>query len=372
MRVGMFTYGMAENLTGIGRYAVELTCALRRVDPNIEIVLLNPYPESKLAWYRDFETYPVPSLKKLPAVMAIGSGVLAGAARRLKLDVLHDPCGIAPFLAPRFGVRRIVTVHDAIPRTLPHTQPLLTRIVFRTSLRAARWSADAILTVSTSARDDLVHHLGYRADSVHVTSNGVHYPSDDDLRRYRSRLPEVCERLGITAPYLFWVGGPNPRKNLGTLVRTFGELRQRGHDLCLVLAGPGLVDLGAVQAAMREFGTSVVVPGHVDDEALHVLYTGTAALVFPSLYEGFGLPVLEAMSHAAPVVASNRSSLPEIVGDAGLLVDPNDVPALADAVQQVVEDENVRGRLARGAREKSRQFTWERVASGCLEVYCAG
>lgn len=100
MRVGFFTYGMGQKLTGIGRYAVELTRNLRRIEPSLEIVLLNPYPKSKLEWYQEFETYPVPSLEMVPAAATIGNLVLHQVARRLMLDILHDPCGIAPFVWP--------------------------------------------------------------------------------------------------------------------------------------------------------------------------------------------------------------------------------------------------------------------------------
>src|SRR2546423_14607762 len=119
MRVGLFTYGMANRLTGIGRYTQELSYGLRRLAPDLEIILLNPYPASPLSWYRDLPTYHLPLLKLLPAAATLGSVELARAASALKLDVLHDPCGIAPFLAPRFGVRRVVTVHDAIPYLHP-------------------------------------------------------------------------------------------------------------------------------------------------------------------------------------------------------------------------------------------------------------
>jgi glycosyltransferase involved in cell wall biosynthesis len=363
---------MADRLTGIGRYTHELTYALRRLDPALDIILLNPYPGSRLPWYRDFPTYPVPSLKLLPGVVGWGSAVLARAARALHLDVLHDPCGIAPFLAPRLGVFRVVTVHDAIPYVYPEAHQFLTRFVFRTLVPAARWTADAILTDSRSARRDLIRHVGFRPDRVHVTRLGVNLPSPSQIEACRRAVTEVTERYGITTPYFLYVGALNPRKNVPRLLAAFEEVRARHSQVKLVIVGPETWAADETLARCRHMGDAVRLTGFVSDQTVHILYAGAAALVFPSLYEGFGLPPLEALAHGTPVITSNTSSLPEVVGEAGVLVDPYDVHAIARAMEQLLVDEKLAGSLRRAGRERALEFSWECTARETLHIYQRG
>lgn len=363
MRVGFFTYGMDRSLSGIGRYAVELTRALKKLEPGLEIVLLNPYPHSELPWYREFENYPVPSLAKVPFAASIGNLVLHQAARRLGLDILHDPCGIAPFLMPFPGYRRVVTVHDAVPLATPDLQPLATRLIFRTLVPWTRFSADAVLTVSHHAAGDLERLAAIPRAKLHVTYNGVNPPPPMTHSEVRGAL----ERLGIEPPYFLYVGNLVARKNLPRLVQAFRMLRQDIPEATLVI-------VGAKQWKSRELFqqdlTHVLIPGYVRDEDLHALYYGARALVFPSLYEGFGIPAVEAMAHGTPVLASSASSLPEVVGEAALLVDPTSSQAICEGMRRLWEDAPLRERLRQKGLERSRMFTWEKTALSTLEVYC--
>lgn len=372
MKVGVFTYGIeGERMTGIARYTVELTRALRRVDPTLEITLLNPYPESDHPWYREFPTYPLPSLKRLPLAATLGNWQLHRAARELELDVLHDPCGIAPFVVPRGEARyaRVTTVCDAIPLVYPRTQPLLTRAVFHTLVRASGRTADAILTISEASRRDLVRTLGMPDAKIHVTllaSNEPATPLPGEV------VDAVLTRVGATPPYLLYVGALHPRKNLPRVLEAFARVRDEAPEARLVVVGPpswGASDV--LKQVLARTGDGVTFTGFVSDADLQALYQGAHALVFPSLYEGFGLPPLEAMGHGTPVITSNVSSLPEVVGDAALLVDPLSVDAIADAMRRVLGDAELRADLARRGRERSRVFSWEATARGTLEVYRA-
>ncbi len=369
MRVGLFTYGMRDRLTGIGRYAHELSYALRDLDPQVELILLTPYPDSPLPWYRDFPCHPLPTLSRLPAVIALGSVLLERAARGLALDVLHDPCGIAPFAAPRSTVRRVVTIHDAIPFVHPEVQPPLTRLVFHTLVRAARWTSDAVITVSKSARTDLLRHTAIAPARLHAIPRGIRLPRDEDLAEWRQGFAPVAERHDIAQPYILYVGACNPRKNVGRLIEAFARVRGRHARARLVLVGPD----SPLARALR--GTSVWDPTrmrfleYVDTATLHVLYANAAAVAVPSLYEGFGLPVLEAMAHGAPVVASDRSSLPEVLGDCGLLIDPMDTAALASALDRILADKERAATLARLGRERAQGFTRGAEAAATLAVY---
>lgn len=369
MRVGFFTYGMDEQLTGIGRYAVQLSYALKRLEPALEIVLLNPYSDSPNPWYQDFESYPLPRLRKLPAAASLGNLSLHRAALKLELDILHDPCGVAPFLMPAPRYKRVTTVHDAIPFIYPRTQPLLTRAVFQTLVRATRLTADAVLTVSHAAAEDLKTYLRLREADLFVTPLGstlpAKQPSEDEYR-------EVLTRLNAKRPYFLYVGALHPRKNLARTLEAFVDLRKRRQDAQLVIVGPaswGAHEVLRTVETSAADDASVIFPGYVSDDALHVLYTKAHALVFPSLYEGFGLPALEAMARGTPVITSNVSSLPEVVGDAGILVDPRSTTAITDAMQRLLEDEALYKTLRAKSAQRAGRFTWEHTAQKTLDAY---
>lgn len=368
LRVGFFTYGMEDHLTGIGRYTEMLTKELKRLCPSWEIVLISPYPESPLGWYREFVVYPVPALKLLPSVLARGSRLLARAAQDLGLDVLHDPCGIAPF----FGAwpertRRIVTIHDAIPLHHPEYQPLLTRLVFRTFLPQTRRTADGVITVSHHAASDLVSWLHLDPERLVVTPLGVDAPSPDAL--LPSIEPPAFDAWGVRPPYFLFVGAVSPRKNLARLLQAFARVKAHHPTVQLVLAGPETAERTRLLRESGPLAKAVAVPGYVDAERLHQLYRGAVAVVYPSLYEGFGLPVLEAMAHGCPVITSNVSALPEVAGDAALLVDPTSADEIARAMEQVLIDPSGRQALIRKGRARAAEFPWAATAKATVAAY---
>jgi glycosyltransferase involved in cell wall biosynthesis len=367
MRVGFFTYGMNQKLTGIGRYAVELTRALKTLEPTLDILLLNPYPSSELAWYKEFETYPVPQLRLMPYAASLGNFTLHQAAKKLNLDILHDPCGIAPFISPG-GYKKITTVHDAIPFIYPETQPLLTRLVFQTLIRAAKFTADAVITVSEDAAKDIQHHIGIAPNKLHVTPNGVHpAPTFSE-----AQCQQTLQQLGISKSYFLYVGALHPRKNLSRVLEAFTPLSKTYSETQLVIVGPPSWGANETLAEILENAKAskrVLFTNYVSDEVLHQLYGGAHALVFPSLYEGFGLPALEAMSHGTPVITSNVSSLPEVVGDAALLVDPKSVDAIREAMARLLTDAALRHSLSVKGKARAAKFTWQETARKTLEIY---
>ncbi len=370
IRVGFFTYGMGATLTGIGRYALELSYALQARYPQLDIILISPYPDSKLSWYQDFEVYHVPPLKRLPSVLTFGSFILAKVARQMQLDILHDPCGIAPF----FGrwperTRRIVTVHDAIPLRHPEYQPWMTRLVFGQFLPRAKNRTDRLITVSDNARDDLVSHLGYLPEQVAVTYPGVRLPSSEQLEQWREEIDAVRGKWGISRDYFLFVSAVSPRKNVPRLLEAFSQVNELMPNTSLILAGPTTPEISAIIQRMGIAGKSVFTLGYVDELDLHRLYTNARAVVYPSLYEGFGLPALEAMAHGTPIISSNTSSLPEVVGEAGWLIDPTDSHALARAMVEVLRDPDARKSALTQGRQRAANFSWEATASAAWDVY---
>lgn len=360
MRIGFLTYGFPDKLTGIGRYTSELTRALRDLDAGLEIVLLNPYPDARHPWYREFEAVSIPSLQRLPALATLGNVVVHRAALAARLDVLHDPCGVAPFLMPTRAYKRVTTVHDAIPLVYPSSQPPLTRLLFHTLIRWSGTTADAIVTVSETSARDLHRHLGLPLDKLHVTPLGVTLPEE---------AATLADEFAGLAPYLLAVGALHPRKNLARTLEAFTRL---GGGARLVIVGPPSwgadATLEGVLAGSRDH-PNVRYTGFVDDATLDALYRHATALVFPSLYEGFGLPALEAMARGTPVIASATSSLPEVVGDAGLLVDPTSTDAIASAMRRVLDDADLRRDLSVRGLERAAGFRWTDTGRKTLELY---
>jgi glycosyltransferase involved in cell wall biosynthesis len=295
---------------------------------------------------------------------------IATVARRDRLDIIHDPFGVSPFFVPRrvapFG--RVLTLHDMIPFIYPETHARLTNMLFRRYIPRSLRFVDRIITDSESSRTDIVRFLRFPAERVNAIPIGAapHFAPTSPEERQRVR-----QRYGLPNNYILTVGSLNPRKNLETLFSAFHQLLQRSLPHKLVIVGPTAWKSAGIFQRMRSLGIErdVVLTGFVGDADLPALYGGASVFVFPSLYEGFGLPPLEAMACGTPVVTSNRSSLPEVVGDAGLLVDPHDADAIATAIERLAADSELSAGLIDRGLARARSFTWERAAHAHRRVY---
>ncbi|MGQ9598820.1 MAG: glycosyltransferase family 4 protein [Anaerolineae bacterium] len=288
-------------------------------------------------------------------------------------DLLFVPSHVLPLLHP---ARNVVTIHDLGYLYYPHAHPLSQNLYLRWSTRYNARHASRILADSEATRQDLIHHYGIPADKIVRV-----YPGRDE-----SLAPvtdptirtAVRERYGVKEPYLLYVGTLHPRKNLVRLIQAFASLLgfltsaswPLAADLQLVLAGQKgwLADDILDQVRRWSLQGRVIMTGYVPDADLPGLLSGALAFVFPSLYEGFGLPVLEAMACGVPVVCSNVSSLPEVAGEAALLVDPLDTHALSLALGQIVTNEELRRRLVERGFDQIQRFSWRRCAQETLQV----
>jgi glycosyltransferase involved in cell wall biosynthesis len=244
----------------------------------------------------------------------------------------------------------VVTVHDLVPVLFPDTMTPWSRLYARATTSRVLGSADIIVVPSHDTANDLTSHLGVSSDRIRVVWNGV-----DSV--FFSAAPAESP---ITGPYILFVGTPEPRKNLPRLVEAMESLRAQGLPHRLVVAGGG--GWGRVQLDPE----SVHIVGRVSDSELLSLYAHAGCLALPSLHEGFGLPAAEAMAAGTPVVAGARGALPEIVGSAGVLVDPYDVNAIAAGIESALAD---RERLAVAGRARAKQFSWETAAESMVSIY---
>jgi glycosyltransferase involved in cell wall biosynthesis len=288
---------------------------------------------------------------------------LAVRARQDRVTVFHAPHYVCPPVLP---CPAVITVHDLIHLRFPHRRPGAT-LYARVMLRLAVRRAARLITVSRSTCRDLTTRLGAPAAKIRVIPNGVdpafRPPAGD-------RAPAATPAgLHLASPYFLFVGNPLPHKNLPRLLDAFAGLPEVLGGL--VLAGIPERTRAAVarDCAQRGLETRVTIMAPLPVEQLAALYQGAQALVCPSLWEGFGLPALEAMACGTPVIAADRGALPEVVGDAGLLVDPTSVDALREAMYTLAGQASLRAALRVAGPARARAFSWRHVAEATSAVY---
>ncbi len=279
-------------------------------------------------------------------------------------DVLFVPGHVIPVVHPAGSV---ATIHDLGHLRYPEAYP-------RSMLKYLAWSTDHnvrcaahLLADSQATKQDLVNHLGVAPERVTVVYPGLRDPCGPP--QDRAAVDRVLAEYGIEGPYVLYVGTLQPRKNVERLIEAFAKARKAGRlRERLVLAGRiGWLPDGILRR-LSAAGEEVTLAGYVPDDHLPALYAGATLFVLPSLFEGFGMPVLEAMACGAPVLAADSSSLPEVVGEGGVLFDPLDADALAEAIRWLCEHEAFREELRQQGFKQARKFTWEDAARRTLEV----
>jgi glycosyltransferase involved in cell wall biosynthesis len=262
-------------------------------------------------------------------------------------------------------IAQVVTIHDLVWRYAPHTMKPLSSIADKIMIGKAIRSADRVLVVSENTGRDVSIQYRSAATRVRLVKPGIaRLPKPQDLSELRS--------IGIDRPYVLFVGTLEPRKNLERLLEAYGHLpmsvRQQYPLVVVGGKGWGHVD---VHHFVRSFNLEglVHVTGFVSDEQLSTLYAHARLVAMPSLYEGFGLPLIEAMSYGVPVLTSNISSLPEVAGDAGVLIDPFNVSSIAAGLVRVLTDDTLHEILSASALSRSKLFSWDKAAQGALAVF---
>lgn len=291
--------------------------------------------------------------------------ILPRQARRARLDVLHMPANIIPV---RVSCPTVVTILDTTVLESPQNFTLWHRNYSRFLIPWAAKHASRIITISEQSKRDIVRLLGIDEKKVVVT----HLAASSRFQLVTSSaISEIKLRYKLRDRFILIVGTLEPRKNLKRLLRALSLLRQYDDSFNLVHAGPQgwLFEDIMEEVSQLELGDSVRFLGHVPLNDLVVLYNAATLFVYPSLYEGFGLPVLEAMSCGCPVVTSNISSLPEVIGDAGILVDPYNEKEISAAIKEIWLNDSIAKDLGKKGLDRSKIFSWERCARETYDVY---
>jgi glycosyltransferase involved in cell wall biosynthesis len=290
------------------------------------------------------------------------------ALRRERVDLFHAPHYVLP---PLVRCPSVVTIHDCIHLMFPQYLPNRWALAYaRTSISLAAKRSTRVLTVSESSKRDIQRFVDIPSSKVDVIYNS--YDPRFGVEPAEETVDRVRERYQLQSEFVLYAGNVKPHKNLERLIEAFHIVRARGLDhLKLVMIGDDISKYTALRRAVHQHQLHNYVRflGYVPEETLAVMYRLAGVFVFPSLYEGFGLPPLEAMASGTPVVTSNVSSLPEVAGDAAVLVDPYSAEAIADGMYRVLTDNNLRSDLRRRGPERARQFSWESSVRRVREIY---
>ena len=375
MRLGVDGLPLLEIKTGVGRYTFELATALRPLSDDLKVFFY--YGRS---WNRDIvsthvdEGYSITgkvsaALKKcLPVALKghLRNQIFNWGCRHNQLDLYHA----TNYVAPEFDIPLVVTVHDLSFMRYPETHPARRLSWLSGGFSSTIKRARQILTVSEFSKNEIVELLGVDPVNITIAYNGV----DSRFRPLQPDFLRAKLKKWSLEPdgYLLSVGTLEPRKNLTTLFKAYellpDEIKNNWPMVVVGMAGWKEKNILKEMDALIRKGNLIPL-GYLSDEQLSVIYAGAKLFVYPSLYEGFGIPPLEAMACGIPVISSNRASLPEVVGQAGVLVDPEDVSAIAQALESVLADSQKSRTMSRMGLQQASKFTWRACAEKTFGVY---
>jgi glycosyltransferase involved in cell wall biosynthesis len=367
MRIGIDVGILREERRGVGHYLSNLLEKFLELDRDDEFYFYTPRPiKSEIReeiikkgannWHLRIGTLPLP-----------GSFWLQTEGRHLiikdEIDTLFAPAHIAPLNLPK-RIKKVLAVHDLLPILYPGTMANYNLFVHKIFFKKSIAEVDVIITMSETTKNDLIRYLGVKRERIEVIYEGV----GEIFHPYeKAAVIENRHRYGLERPYILSCGTLEPRKNYAVLLSAFKRLKT---DYDLVIIGKKGWKYGEVFAWIEKLNLAkwVKLLGYVPQDSLPLFYCGAEIFVFPSLYEGFGLPLLEAMACGVPVVSSNASCLPEIGGDACLYFAPHSVEDLVSQMERLLSDTNLRKELAKRGIERAREFTWEKTARKTLQV----
>jgi glycosyltransferase involved in cell wall biosynthesis len=362
MRIGIVV--LCKTLGGPKIYGYNLVRALSSTGTKDEYVVLTDNVED----FKDVSNIS-PLLIKLKSLYSLAWWdylSISNTARGLGLQLLHNTKSVLPFF---ISCRSIVTIHDMAPFLFPHTFPRSHRMYLQYSTARAGRKADLIITVSQNSKRDIMQLLNVNEDKIHVIYNGL----DEDFKPVNDdTLRSVRQKYGIGEKVILYVGTLQPRKNVDLIIKAYSKLRKENKiEHQLVIAGRKGWMVRELDSLIDDLNLKedVLFTGYIPRHELPSLYNLAEIFVYPSSYEGFGLSVLEAMACGIPVITTNKSSLPEIVGNAGVLLNDLHEETLAEAMWTLIGSDSLRQEYRERGIAKSKKFSWTKTAEDHLRVY---
>jgi len=366
MNIGLDLRFWRSSTAGLGRYSRNLLTELLAIDKgNRYTAIITPEDESEF-------TLQAPNLSKI--VVPIGHYSLAeqtklpGILRQQNFDLVHFANFNHPLL---YRGKFVVTIHDLIMHFFPtgrKKDSFWRQLAYRRVMADCR-RARKVIVPSHSTKNDLVKHLQFPSEIITVTYEG----SEAEFRPHSpAETKAIKEKLHLPERFLLFVSRWEPYKGIGVLLEAFAQIRQALPEVGLVICGrpsPQAPEIATLIAKCQQSGEPIITPGFLSDEDLAALYSAASVFVHPSQYEGFGIMILEAFAAGAPVVTSNASSLPEVAGDAALLIDPNNKEKIAQAILSVLSDKKLAEQLRQKGLVRTKQFSWRQMAEETLVIY---
>lgn len=364
MKVGVDARLLSRPLTGIGRYTLEL-CRVLSKEPNISLYLYSPAPiQSDVVLSLPSANIRTKNWNNGLLRQLWGESYLPLWAKKDEVDVFWGPAHRLPRWLPK-NIARVVTIHDLVWKYAGDTMRTFSRLLERYQMPAAVRTADEVVADSRATADAIKKEFLININKLSVVPLGASLA--ENVASF-----EILQEQGINRPYFLFVGTLEPRKNLIRLLTAYSHLSGPSKEQAiLVIAGGkgwGGIDLNDTVADLA-LGKYVHILGYVDDSTLATLYANALFLAMPSLYEGFGLPLVEAMVHGTPVLTSNNSSMPEVAGNAGLLIDPLDIHSIEKGLEEMVSNHTLRNNLANNAQENVSKFNWDTAAKELVSVF---
>ncbi len=367
IRIAIDAHTVGTKLGGNESYAVNLIEALAQIDSTNNYTIYVTTNEARDRFSNRWPNFKVRSTLPHTPLIRIPL-TLSAELRKHPVDVLHVQFTAPPFCPCPF----VVSIHDLSFEHLPQTFKRRSRTQLRLTVRHSARRAARILSLSEHTRGDIVETYGIEPNRIEAIPLAApdHFCRVNDKRE----LQRVRHNYGIEGDYILSVGSIQPRKNLARLIKAYAQLRgDCSADKLpkLVLVGKCAWLYDETLRALDQVGVkdSVVLTGYVPESDLPAIYSSALCFVYPSYFEGFGLPPLEAMKCGTPVIVGNQTSLPEVVGNAGLTVDPFDVDAIAGAIRRLMNDPALRAELSQKGQERASTFTWRETASRTLQIY---
>jgi len=368
MKVGIIADRLNRTLAGVGKYVYNLIKELSKINrENIflinyingsifnlnELIIKNPFDflPKKYAYY-SWHLYLNYYFKN----------------KRLDLDIIHSPENVTLFVKLKEGQKKVITVHDIMPYIFNQYHHFLLRCSYKLFLPKTLRTADKIIAVSHNTKRDIIKYFKIPEEKIEVIHLGV---NENYKPLPEEKVEYIKKKYSINYPFILYTGGLAPNKNVERLIYAFCKLKRKLPTYKLVITGMKRYKYKPIFKTIDKLNLQkdVIFTGYVPEEDIPALYNAADLFVYPSLYEGFGLPPLEAMACGTPVITSNTSSLPEVVGDAGIMVDPYNVDGLAKAMYEVLTNDGLREELRKRGLERAKLFSWKKCAEEHLRVY---
>ncbi len=362
MKIAILADPVDNQSAGVHTFTREMIISLLRNDKENEYLL---FRRKRTPNFEGARNVVVPRLRWTIVFPALRLFLIFGRiARHMKVNVVVEPAHFGPFFMPR-RVKRVTVIHDLSPLKFPEHHRWHSQLLQGLFLRRIMKKADLIITNSENSRQDIIRFFPFTEERVEKIYLGYDDSFKPDIR------PEVLEKYGIKVPYFLFVSTIEPRKNLSLLLNAYHRFRMNSNKTVqlVIVGGRGWKCRHLYhEIEQHHFRSDIILPGYVPKEDLPAFYSQTMAFVYPSYYEGFGLPVLEAMACGAPCLVSNVSSLPEVAGRASLMFNPFDVSDLTDQLEAISSDPALRIELAAKSIKQAARFSWDNFAEEFLEI----